>query len=164
VLAPAQTTVGMPPHELEERLQKLMDEYAGGISAQYGYSEGELRIARVHLQRLEQELPGMHARTPFELMQANEVMDRVEVARTLVEHMSHRRETRWHCYQERLDYPQRDDARWMVFVNSVRLPDGSFRLIEHPVERAKIDVQLPPLADGAVIRGRRRPREHSEDR
>ena len=48
------------------------------------------------------------------------MIDRVTVAQTLVAHMPHRRETRWHCYQERLDYPERDDARWMVFVNSVR--------------------------------------------
>jgi adenylylsulfate reductase subunit A len=159
VLSALQRPTGVPPRELEERLQKLMDEYAGGISAQYGYSEGELRIARLHLQRLEQELPALRAETPFELMQAHDVIDRVEVARTLIEHMSHRRETRWHCYQERLDYPERDDARWMVFVNSVRQADGSFRLIERPVQRAKIEVELPSLADGAVIRGRRRARE-----
>jgi succinate dehydrogenase/fumarate reductase flavoprotein subunit len=82
------------------------------------------------------------------------VIDRVVVGRALVEHMSHRRETRWHCHQERLDYPERDDARWMVFVNSVRRSDGTFEMIERPVQRAKIEVQLPSLADGAVIRGR----------
>jgi adenylylsulfate reductase subunit A len=148
----------VPARELEDRLQKIMDEYAGGIGAQYGYSEGELRIARLHLARLEHELPALAAQTPFELMQCHDVIDRVIVARSLVEHMAHRRETRWHCYQERLDYPERDDARWLVFVNSVRSSDGSFRMIERPVERARIDVQLPPLADGAVIRGRRRSR------
>lgn len=145
----------VPPGELEDRLQKIMDEYAGGIGAHYGYSEGELKIARLHLLRLEQELGVLRAQTPFELMQCHDVIDRVVVARSLVEHMAHRRETRWHCYQERLDFPERDDARWLVFVNSVREADGTFRMIEHPVERAKIDVQLPPLADGAVIRGRR---------
>jgi adenylylsulfate reductase subunit A len=145
---------GVPPRELEERLQKIMDEYAGGISCQYGYSEGELLLARLHLSRLTRELSAIHADTPFALMQCHEVSDRVEVASALVEHMLHRKETRWHCYQERLDYPERDDQRWLVFVNSVRDADGSFRMIERPVERAKIDVQLPSLADGAVIRGR----------
>jgi hypothetical protein len=66
--------------------------------------------------------------------------------------MSHRRETRWHCYQERLDYPERDDEHFMIFVNSVREPDGRFKIIERPVERASIDVVLPPLSDGALIR------------
>jgi adenylylsulfate reductase subunit A len=163
-LQPLAAPGSVPPRELEDRLQKLMDEYAGGIGAQYGYSEGELRIARLQLSRLEGELGLLRAQTPFELMQCHDVIDRVVVARSLVEHMAHRKETRWHCYQERLDYPERDDARWMVFVNSVRDADGSFRMIEHPVERAKIEVQLPPLADGAVIRGRRGARRPPSER
>jgi DNA polymerase II small subunit/DNA polymerase delta subunit B len=69
----------------------------------------------------------------------------------LVAHMRHRRETRWHCYQERLDFPERDDARYMLFVNSVR-ENGEERIIERPVERAAIDVVLPELSDGALIR------------
>jgi adenylylsulfate reductase, subunit A len=155
-LAPLRRAVGGSPVELEERLQKIMDEYAGGIGSHYGYSEGELRLAKLHLQRLCAEFETMRAGTPFELMQSHDVIDRSEVARGLIEHMMHRRETRWHCYQERLDYPERDDQRWMVFVNTVRDADGSIRVIERPVERAKIEVQLPPLADGAVIRRRRR--------
>jgi adenylylsulfate reductase subunit A len=154
VFAPADAPGGVPPRDLEERLQKIMDEYAGGISVQYGYSEGTLRLARLHLERLEQELDALSAGSPYELMHCHEVIDRVEVARSLVEHMEHRRETRWHCYQERLDYPERDDARWLVFVNSIRQPDGSRRMIERPVQRAIIDVVLPPLADGALIRAR----------
>jgi adenylylsulfate reductase, subunit A len=155
-LAPLRREAGAHPAMLEERLQKIMDEYAGGIGSHYGYSEGELRLCKLHLERLTAEFETMHASTPFELMQSHDVIDRTEVARTLLEHMMHRRETRWHCYQERLDYPERDDQRWMVFVNTVREPDGSIRVIERPVERAKIEVQLPPLADGAVIRRRRR--------
>jgi hypothetical protein len=40
----------------------------------------------------------------------------------------------------------------MVFVNSVR-ENGEDKIIERPVERAVIDVVLPELADGALIRG-----------
>jgi adenylylsulfate reductase subunit A len=162
-LAPLHREAGTHPRELEERLQKIMDEYAGGIGSHYGYSEGELRLAKLHLQRLSTELESMRASTPFELMQSHDVIDRAEVARGLLEHMLHRRETRWHCYQERLDYPERDDQRWMVFVNTVCDADGSIRVIERPVERAKIEVQLPPLADGAVIRRRRRRMEKREE-
>src|SRR5207245_1151585 len=68
-LAPVERAEGVHARELEERLQKVMDEYAGGISSQYAYSEGELRLARLHLGRLAQELPAMRAETPFELMQ-----------------------------------------------------------------------------------------------
>jgi adenylylsulfate reductase subunit A len=151
VFAPFEDKPGTPPRELEERLQKVMDEYAGGISQQYGYSEGELKIADLHLKRLCEEFNAITASSLHELLHAHELMDRVTVARTLVAHMQHRTETRWHCYQERLDYPERDDARWMVFVNSV-LKNGEIEMVERPVTRADIEVVLPPLADGAVIR------------
>jgi len=140
------------PKDFEERLQKVMDEYAGGIGSQYGYAEGTLKLAALHLARLADELASLRAESPHSLMHCHEVIDRVTVAQQLVAHMRHRKETRWHCYQERLDFPERDDARWMCFVNSVRRPDGSIEMIERPVVRAEVDVELPPLADGGVIR------------
>jgi adenylylsulfate reductase subunit A len=155
VLAPLASPGAIPPAELEERLQKVMDEYAGGISRDYGYSEAELKLARLHLGRIEADVLQLAARTPFELLLCHDVIDRVTVAQTLVEHMLHRRETRWHCYQERLDFPARDDERFMIFVNSVRQTDGKTRIVERPVVRAEIEVELPSLADGAVIRGSR---------
>jgi adenylylsulfate reductase subunit A len=152
VYAPVTQPGPVPPRDLEERLQKVMDEYAGGISQQYGYAEGTLRLATLHIERLQGELEALGAASPYELMHCHEVIDRVEVARTLLAHMTHRRETRWHCYQERLDYPERDDARYMIFVNSVLGADGRPHIVERPVERAAIDVVLPPLSDGALIR------------
>jgi adenylylsulfate reductase subunit A len=152
VYAPLDSPGGVPARDLEERLQKVMDEYAGGISVQYGYAEGTLRLAKLHVERLQDELDALSARTPYELMHCHEVIDRVEVARTLIAHMLHRRETRWHCYQERLDYPERDDERFMIFVNSVLTTSGDIRIIERPVQRMPIDVVLPPLSDGALIR------------
>jgi adenylylsulfate reductase subunit A len=60
----------------------------------------------------------MRALSIHELVKAHEVIDRVLVARALVEHLLYRKETRWKCYQERIDYPYRDDRRWFIFVNS----------------------------------------------
>jgi len=151
VFAPFEEHPGTSPRDLEERLQKIMDEYAGGISQGYGYSAGELEIADLHLRRLEAEFEAVRASSLHELLHAHELMDRVTVARTLVAHMQHRTETRWHCYQERLDYPDRDDSRWMVFVNSVRRGD-EIEMRERPVERIETDVVLPDLSEGAVIR------------
>lgn len=153
VFAPMAIVDGVSPSEFEERLQKIMDEYAGGITRGYGYSAGELRLAKLHLSRLAQELRALQAASFHDLQLCHDVIDRVLVAQQLVAHMDHRKETRWHCYQERLDYPERDDTRWMVFVNSVREADGSVRMVERPVEREHLDVVLPPLADGGVVRG-----------
>ncbi|QQR88971.1 MAG: adenylyl-sulfate reductase subunit alpha [Myxococcales bacterium] len=152
VMEPRNNAGGIEPFELEERLQKIMDEYAGGISRDYGYSEGELKLARLHLRRLEDELAVLYAKDTHELLHAHEVIDRVTVAQNLVEHMLYRTETRWHCYQERLDYPERDDARWMIFVNSLRDAQGQTTIVERPVVRAPITIHLPALDDGAVIR------------
>lgn len=152
VFAPLAQKEGVDPKDLEERLQKIMDEYAGGIAVDYGYSEGELTLARLHLRRLSDDLRSLCAESSYGLMHAHEVIDRVTVAMVLVEHMLHRKETRWHCYQERLDYPMRDDARWMVFVNSIQHADGRIEMRERPVEREALEVVLPALDDGAVIR------------
>lgn len=117
------------PGELEERLQKIMDEYAGGISAGYELYEEKLLLAREKLGELKNLLPRLKAVDFHELMQAHEVIDRVDVARVLVEHLLYRKETRWPCYQSRVDYPDRDDDNWFKFVNSVS-DENTVRIIE----------------------------------
>ncbi|MEW6242982.1 MAG: adenylyl-sulfate reductase subunit alpha [Bacillota bacterium] len=118
VLAPLTRQEGFAPRELEERLQKVMDEYAGGIGSSYRVSGPSLLVAREELAQLSADLARLKARDLHELLSAQEVIDRVLVARVLVEHLLYRQETRWPCYQERLDYPQRDDTNWLKFVNS----------------------------------------------
>lgn len=115
--------------ELEERLQKIMDEYAGGISAGYELCEEKLLLAREKLAELKNLLPYLKAADLHELMQVHEVIDRADVARVLVEHLLYRKETRWPCYQSRVDYPARDDEQWLKFVNSVCHQD-SIQIIE----------------------------------
>lgn len=111
---------GGEPEEYEARLQKTMDEYAGGIAANYELCATKLIIARELLGALQQEVADhITATDMYQLVKAHEVLDRVLVARALVEHLLYRKETRWRSYQERVDYPGRDDSRWHIFVNSV---------------------------------------------
>ncbi len=123
VRAPLETEDGFSADELEERLQKIMDEYAGGISSSYQVHREKLLLARDQLARLQQDLVRAKADDLHQLLRVHEVIDRVYVARVLVEHLLYRRETRWRCYQERIDYPERDDLNWMKFVNSRYNPD-----------------------------------------
>lgn len=121
------------PYELEERLQKIMDEYAGGISSYYEVYEEKLLIARQLLERLSHDLDRGYAKNLHQLMNLHEVVDKVLVARAVVEHLLYRKETRWRCYQERIDYPQRDDINWMKFVNSIYNPENdSICIVERP--------------------------------
>ncbi|BAF58420.1 succinate dehydrogenase/fumarate reductase, flavoprotein subunit [Pelotomaculum thermopropionicum SI] len=134
VFEPLGRQKGAAPDDYEERLQKIMDEYAGGISANYELSGPKLLIARELLRELQDEISAnISAGDMHELVKAHEVIDRALVARVLVEHLLYRKETRWRSYQERVDYPVRDDRRWLVFVNSVY--DGetkNIRIIERP--------------------------------
>lgn len=120
VLKPLERNEGFTPDDYEDRLQKIMDEYAGGISVNYELSEPKLLVAREMLFMLQHEVEtNMTASNMHEVVKAHEVVDRVLVARVLVEHLLYRKETRWKSYQERLDYTSRDDKRWFTFINSV---------------------------------------------
>ncbi|MCS7254510.1 MAG: adenylyl-sulfate reductase subunit alpha [Armatimonadota bacterium] len=125
--------LAITPKELELRLQKIMDEYAGGISTFYETNEALLKCALKHLKTLREQSQWLVAKTPHELMLAHEVLDRIEVAEVVVAHLLFRRETRWACFQTRTDYPNRDDINWLLFVNSRRdVESGELRVFTRP--------------------------------
>ena len=108
----------VPPYDFETRIQKILEEYAGGASTFFEMNEERLLVARKHLSLLPRQFVHLVARELHDLMLCHEVMNRVDVARVLVEHLIFRKETRWPGYQTRLDYPNRDDRNWLKFVNS----------------------------------------------
>lgn len=108
----------LQPDELELRMQKIMDEYAGGISSGYILNEQKLLKARKHIKQLSEESKKLSASNFHELNKCHEVIDRLDVAKILIEHLLYRKETRWPIYQTRGDFPNRDDKNWLKFVNS----------------------------------------------
>ncbi len=127
---------GVTPSEMEEKLQKVMDEYAGGIKTFYETNERSLNTALRHVRMLKEQVPYLVARDLHELMTAHEVIDRLDVAEVLIHHMLAREETRWPGFTTRSDHPARDDERWLRFVNSRRDPvTGEIRIIERPYEQ-----------------------------
>ncbi|MFQ5712652.1 MAG: adenylyl-sulfate reductase subunit alpha [Candidatus Scalinduaceae bacterium] len=126
---------GISPAELEETFHNVMDKYAGGATANYELLESKLIIARKKIRELEGKLEFLSARNRHELVSCLELIDRFDVAKVLIEHLIYRKETRWPCYQSRVDFPERDDANWLKFVNSVYNPtDGQLTFIERPVQ------------------------------
>lgn len=103
---------------VEEAMQKVMDEYAGGISTGYAYNSTKLAIAGQRIRELTLVAGTLRARDQHELMLIHEIIDRLLICRSLIEHLKARRETRWPCYQENKDYPRRDDANWLKYINS----------------------------------------------
>lgn len=124
---PLASEPGLGFSEVEERMQKIMEEYAGGSTQNYETSRDKLLLARSYLEELQHRSRNMFADTPHNLMRTHETADRIVLARLLVEHLLARRETRWPCYQTRLDYPLRNDLEFNVFINS-RLENGHITL------------------------------------
>ncbi|WP_338093096.1 adenylyl-sulfate reductase subunit alpha [Selenomonas bovis] len=112
---------------LEEAMQQVMDEEAGGITAGYRYTERQLAAAAHHIARLTRLSEGLRAEDAYGLLKIFELRERLLVCRVLIEHMKARRETRWHCFAENLDHPARE-ARYEKYVNS-RLKDGRVEII-----------------------------------
>ena len=115
----------------EQRLQDIMDVYAGGISQAYRYTEESLGIAKSKLEALAKDVEQLQATTLHELSYLYELRDRIVVAQALVAHLGGRKETRWHSFGEHGDYPNCSDEG-LVYVNSV-YKDGEFQVFQRPL-------------------------------
>ena len=121
--------------ELEEAMQKVMDEYAGGISTQYQYNEKQLELAEKQIRVLMQLAEETDAADMHELMYVYELKERLLVARALIAHLRARKETRWHAFQENLDYPKKKDS-FFCYVNSV-MENGEIRTFTRDIVEEK---------------------------
>ena len=100
------------------RLQKIMDEYAGGTSSLYTTNGPTLERGIQLIEMLREDLKQLAARNRHELLRCWEVVHRTWVGEAHMRHLLHRKETRWPGYYYRADYPNLDDENWRVFVNS----------------------------------------------
>ncbi len=113
--------------EVEEAMQKVMDTYAGGISVGYRYNEKQLLKARDKINALVELSRTLKVKDMYELMKLYELIDRLQVAQVLIEHLRARKETRWHSFAEHTDYPEQDD-KWLKYVNSKKV-NGNIEII-----------------------------------
>ena len=113
--------------EVEEAMQKVMDTYAGGISVGYRYNEKQLLKARDKINALVELSRTLKVKDMYELMKLYELIDRLQVAQVLIEHLRVRKETRWHSFAEHTDYPEQDD-KWLKYVNSKKV-NGNIEII-----------------------------------
>ena len=114
--------------DLEEAMQQVMDEYAGGISTGYRYTESQLDIASKHIARLTKLSRGLRGKDNYQLLKIFELQERLLICRVLIAHLQARKETRWHSFAENLDYPAKD-AAFEGYINS-RLEQGNIKIIQ----------------------------------
>lgn len=113
--------------QTEEAMQKIMDQYAGGISTDYQYNEARLEIADEKIKFLEQSIDNLAAQDADDLLRIYEIRERLTVCRSVIVHLKARKETRWHSFAENMDYPAKSDD-WLKYVNS-RKENGKIKII-----------------------------------
>ena len=101
-----------------QRLEKLMDEYVGGVGPSYVTNEPLLNRGLELLAMLKEDMEHLGAENLHQLQRAWELHPRVWTAESVTRRTLFRQETRWPCYYYRADHPKLDDADWHVFTAS----------------------------------------------
>ncbi len=123
----------LPIHGLQ-RLEKIMDEYAGGISNNYMTNEPLLLRGLHLLHTLQEDLNHIGAEDLHQLQRAWELAHRVIASESVVRHTLFREETRWPGYYYRGDFMKLDDDNWHALTLSRRDPEsGEWTMEKAPV-------------------------------
>jgi len=107
----------LPLHGLQ-RLEKIMDEYVGGISANYMTNGKLLERGLELLTMLKEDMAKIGAEDLHQLQRAWELHHRLLASESVTRHTLYREETRWPGYYYRGDHMKLDDANWHVFTLS----------------------------------------------
>ena len=100
-----------------DRSQKIMDEYAGGVTAQFKTSKALLERALELFEFLKEDSEKLAARNLHELMRCWENIHRMWQGEAHIRTVLFREETRWPGYYFRADTPKMDNDNWLCFVN-----------------------------------------------
>ena len=117
--------------QLEEAMQKIMDEYAGGISKGYKYNDTGLALAKDKILGLQEVLETLRANDTDDLLLIYEIKERLTVCLSLIEHLRARKETRWHSFGENMTHPEVDKS-YEAYINSVKR-NGEIKIIKRPL-------------------------------
>jgi adenylylsulfate reductase subunit A len=117
------------PDMLQARLQKIGDEYFGGISTYYMTSETMLNEGLRQLTMLKEDSAKMGAANLHELLRCWENYHRILSLEAHARHILYRQETRYPGYYYRGDHNFIDDDNWKLFTCSTyNLETGEFTM------------------------------------
>jgi len=129
------------------RLQKIMDEYAGGITSQFTTNEALLKKALDLLAYLKEDSAKLAAANHHELMRCWENVHRMWQAEAHVRTILFREETRWPGYYFRADKPALDEAKWHVFANCRFDPkNNQWEVMSRPIRHIFVSQPKEPAA------------------
>jgi len=106
-----------------QRLEKVMDEYVGGISVNYMTNDKMLERGIELLDIMEEDFEHLGAEDLHQLMRAWELRHRLLSSQSVAQHTMFREETRWPGYYYRGDHMKLDDENWHCLTLSRRDPE-----------------------------------------
>jgi adenylylsulfate reductase, subunit A len=117
------------------RMQKLMDEYAGGVSSNFTTNKNLLERGLHLLKLLKEDAEKLGAKNKHELLRCWENIHRTFQAEAHIRAILFREETRWPGYYFRSDTPKMDEANWACFVNgSLNPATGEWTFKKVPIK------------------------------
>jgi len=120
------------PQQFMFRLQKLMDEYAGGVSTQFTTNKPLLEKGLELLAFLHEDSAKLGAKNLHELMRCWESIHRMWQAEAHIRTILFREETRWPGYYFRADFPSMKDD-WKAFANCKWSEDKGWEMMKKDV-------------------------------
>ncbi|MFE0255898.1 fumarate reductase/succinate dehydrogenase flavoprotein subunit [Streptomyces sp. NPDC059010] len=129
IYRPLRNPDGPAQPQVEYKLRRFVNDYVAPPK-----SGARLSLALEHFERMRDEIAGMGARTPHELMRCAEVSFIRDCAEMAARSSLARTESRWGLYHERLDHPQRDDTAWLHHLDLRKSPAGAMEFTARPVE------------------------------
>ena len=114
------------------RLQKIMDEYAGGVVSAFKTSKALLERGIELLDMLKEDAEKLGAEDNYELERCWENVHRMCQAEAHVRTILFREETRWPGYYFRADTPTMDEKNWKCFANCT-FKDGEWKFEKREV-------------------------------
>ena len=105
------------PKQFMYRLQKMMDEYVGGVSSNFSFNKASLDRAAELFVFLKEDSEKLAARDLYELLRVWENKHRLWQAEAHLKAVTFREETRWPGYYFRTDFPTLQEKDWLCFVN-----------------------------------------------
>jgi succinate dehydrogenase/fumarate reductase flavoprotein subunit len=129
VLKPLQNERGLPPAQVEYKLRRMVNDYLQPPKVTKKMQIGLERFAAIR-----KDLDSLHARNAHELMRAMEIHAILDCAEMAAHASLFRTESRWGLYHARVDFPERNDADWLVHVQLMKDENGEMTCFKRPIE------------------------------
>ncbi|WP_241471715.1 fumarate reductase/succinate dehydrogenase flavoprotein subunit [Mycolicibacterium neoaurum] len=128
IYQPLRQPDGPPQPQVEYKLRRFVNDYVAPPK-----TAAKLSIAVQTFERMREEVAGIGARTPHELMRAVEVSFIRDCAEMAARSSLTRTESRWGLYHDRADVPMRDDQEWGFHLNLRKNAAGEMEFLKRPV-------------------------------